>query len=179
MVGIIPKPIKKTSRWHDLAFPISLGLLIAVVLGYFLLWYLESKTKNNLQVLQEQITKIGTQEEKDTERQVLLDKKTIDDFSKLLANHKTASDFFKFLEENCHPKIWVTKLELNPQTAQASLSGTTLNFQTLEQQMTIFENHDLVKKIDLSSLAIGKKGEVEFSFSLDLDPKVFDFDSHE
>ncbi len=179
MVGIIPKPIKKTSKLYEFAPHISFGLVIVVVLGYAFLWYLENKATNTLQILHDKIIQVDTQEEKNIETQVLFDKKRIDDFSKLLESHKISSGFFKFLEENCHPKIWFTKLELNPQASQASLSGTTSNFQTLGQQVIIFKNQELVKNVELSNLSIGKSGEVEFSLSLDLDPKVFDFNSHE
>jgi len=95
MVGIIPKPIKKTSKLYELAPYIVFGLVLAVVLAYVALLYIGNKTSKTLWRIQEQIAQVGTQDERAQETQVLLDKQKIDDFSKLFADHKKTSNFFK------------------------------------------------------------------------------------
>lgn len=173
MVGIIPKPIKKTSRLYEFSPYIVFGLVVAVASASVALFYLENKTSKTLWDLQEKIAQVGTKDEKAIEMQVLLDKQKIDDFSKLFADHQRASNFFKFLEENSHSKIWFNKLELSTQDSQVVLSGETSNFETLGQQIVIFQNRELVKTIKISDLAIGKDGRANFTFSLSLDPKIF------
>lgn len=173
MVGIIPKPIKKTSRLYEFAPYIVFGLVIVVILAYISLLYLENKASKTLWVLEDRIAQVGTKAEKATEAQVLLDKKKIDDFSELFANHKKTSSLFAFLEENCHPKVWFNKLNLSSQDFQVALSGETSNFETLGQQIVIFQNQKLIKNIEISDLAISKEGRASFTFSLLLDPEIF------
>jgi len=173
MVGIIPKPIKKPSKLYQLSPYIVLGLVAAVILVYAALLYFENQASTALQDLQEQIAQVGTGDEKTIEAQVLLDKQKIDDFSEIFANHQRASNFFKFLEENCHPNVWFGKLELNTQDDQATLSGEAAGFETLGQQIVIFQNQKLIKNVELSDFAVGTNGRVNFTLSLSLDPAIF------
>lgn len=173
MVGIIPKPIKKTPKLYELAPYISFGLVVAVVLVYAVLLYLDNKTSKTLFDLEDKIAQVGTKNEKVIETQVLLDKQKIDDFAKVFADHQRTSNFFKFLEENSHPKVWFSKLELSSKDSQAVLTGETSNFETLGQQMVIFQNNELVKGVEITDLTINKNGRASFSFSILLDPKIF------
>lgn len=173
MAGIIPKPIKKTSRLYEFAPRIAFGLALAVALSYVALFYLENRTSQTLWDLEEKIAQVGTKDEKAMETQVLLDKREIDDFSKLFADHKRASNFFKFLEENSHPKVWFNKLEINLQDSQAALSGEAASFEALGQQMAVFQSKEIIKNIEMSDLYISKNGRAGFTLSLSLDPKIF------
>ena len=173
MIGIIPKTLKKTPQWQNFAFYISCALLAVVILGYAALFYFEAKAFGVLQDLEEKIAQVATKEEKVTEAKVLSAQKKISDFSKLLKNHQKSSNFFTFLEENCHPKVWLTEVALNPEKAEALVSGKTADFETLGQQLFIFQQHELIQSVDLTNLLIGKKGETEFSFYLYLNPKIF------
>ncbi len=173
MVGIVPKPIKKPSRLYGLIPHVVFGIVAAVVLVYVFLLFIENKTSKTLRDLEEKITQVGTGEEKALETQVLLNKQKIDDFSKIFANHQRTSNFFKFLEENSHPKVRFNKLELSSQDSQAVISGETSNFENLGQQMVIFQNQELVKTVGVSDLVLNKEGRVNFTFTLSLDPKIF------
>jgi len=173
MVGIIPKPIKKTSRIYALAPYVSFGLAIAVVLVCVILFYLGNKSSGTLGDLEEKLAQVGTQDEKTLETQVLFDKKQIDAFSQLFAQHQRTSNFFKFLEENCQPKTWFSKLELDSKESQAILTGETSNFEALGQQIVIFQNQEFVKNVDITDLSLGKNGRVSFIFSLSLNPEIF------
>jgi len=173
MVGIIPKPIKKTPKLYEFIPHLAFGLVVVVVLVYTILFYLDNQASKKLWDLEDKIAQVGTKEERSAETQILLDKQRISDFSTMLHNHNKTSSLFKFLEENCHPKVWFTALELNSGDSQVMLSGETPNFQTFGQQIAIFQNQDLVKKIEITDLAIGKSGQATFTFSLSLDPKIF------
>ncbi len=173
MVGIIPKPIKKMPEWRKYAFYIAPGLLIAVVLAYALLFYFESRTSTTLIDLEDQISQVATEEDKVLEREAINIKKQINTFSKIFADHKKSSNFFTLLEENCHPKVWFTELNLKPEEAEVSISGKTVNFQTLGQQFLIFQEQDSIEEVTLTNLAIGKEGKAEFTFCLFLDSEIF------
>jgi len=173
MVEIIPKKIKKAPEWYNLGFYIAAALLIVVVLGYAILFYFENRALNNLQDLEERISQVGTQEEKNMEVEVLLAKKRISDFAELLQSHKKSSNFFTLLEETSHPKVWLTEVDLYPEKAEVLVSGKTLNFQTLGQQLFIFQDQESINQVELANLLIGEGGETEFSFYFYLDPQVF------
>ncbi len=172
MVGIIPKTIKKTPQWQNLASYFCYALLIVVVLGYAALFYFEGKAVGALQDLEEKIAQVATKEDRAAESRILAAKKKINDFSKLLQDHKKSSNFFTFLEENTHPKVWLTKVELDPEKAQALVSGKTADFKTLGQQILIFQRQEQIRSVDLTNLSIGKTGEAEFSFYLYLNPQI-------
>ena len=173
MIGIIPKPIKKTSRLYELAPYVVFGLVLVVVVAFIVLSYLGNKASKELWNLEERIAQVGTKDEKVLETQVLLDKQRIDDFSKVFADHQKTSNFLKFLEENSHPKAWFSKLTLSSQDSQAVLSGETPNFEILGQQIVIFQNQELVENVEITDLFIGKNGRANFAISLLLDPKIF------
>jgi len=173
MVGIIPKKTKKEPHWHNFAFYVAIGLLIAVVLVYAFLFYLEAGAYNSLQNVEERISQLATKEERLAEFKVLSAEKKINNFSTLLQEHKKPSNFFAFLEENCHPKVWFSALNLDSNQAQATVSGQAASFEVLDQQHFIFREHKMVKDVKLINISIGQAGEVEFGFSLSLDQRIF------
>lgn len=173
MIEIIPKKIKKAPEWYNLGFYVAVALLIAVVLGYALLFYFERNALDNLQDLEERISQIGTKAEKTLEAEVLLSQKRVNDFVTLLQNHKNSSNFFAFLETTCHPKVWLTRVELHPGEATAVVTGETANFRNLGQQVFILREQALINSIELTDLSIGEGGETKFTFYLDLNPQLF------
>ena len=172
MVGIIPKTIKKNPRWQNLASYFCYALLIVVILGYAALFYFEGKAVGALQNLEEKMTQVATKEDRAAESRILAAQKKINDFSKLLQDHKKSSSFFAFLEENTLPKVWLTKVELSPGEAQALVSGQAPDFKTLGQQILIFQGQEQIQSVDLTNLSVSKKGETEFSFYLYFNPQI-------
>lgn len=173
MVEIIPKPVKKMPEWRNTAFYFSLVLLLGAVLSFFLLSHFERKSSEALQDLEDRIAEIGTSKEKALEVEVFGYQKKINDFSELLAAHQKSSNFFKFLEGICHPRVWLSELNLNLASYQATVSGTTPDFRSLGQQLFIFQSQEAIKSVNLTSLSLGEGGEAKFSLSLTLDPQIF------
>lgn len=174
MIGIIPKPTKKILPWQDILFYISMGLLTMVILSYLTLIFFENKTSVFLRELKEEIAKAGTAEERALEAKVSTSDKQIKDFAVLLSEYQKSSNFFKALEESTHPRVWISKLDLQVDNRKAVLSGRTPNFKNLEQQLIIFQSRpDFFEDVNLSDLSLGKEGEVEFTVDLSLSPKLF------
>ena len=170
---IIPKYTKKLLPWQNILFYFSLFLLIAVIFGYFFLISLENKSLTALQDLEEEIAKTGTKEERALEVGVFANQREIKDFSILLSEHQKASNFFDLLERACHPGVWLTDLELNLKASKAVVSGKSLDFQTVGQQLFILQGQSSIRDINLSDLSIGEDGGTEFTLSFSLDPKIF------
>lgn len=173
MVTIIPKPPKKIPQWQPLFFYFSLALLAAAVLGYFVLNYFQGKSLAALDDLEERLAGVSTTEDKKIETGVFTSQKLLQDFSTLVSEHQKSSQFFALLEENTHPGVWFTSLDLNLSLPLAKVEGAARNFQTLAQQVYIFQEEDLIEEIKLTNIALGERGEAEFSLELSLSPEIF------
>lgn len=171
---IIPK--KQTRAilpWQNILPYVSSAIFAIAIISGFIIFYLEARAKNNLQDLEDRIAAVGTRGEKAAEKEIFVIGRKIDDFSVLLPRYKKPASFFNFFEEISHPKVWFSELELSLGNDQVQISGHAQNFQILGQQMLIFQNSGMITNTDLSDIAIGKDGSVDFEFKLSLDPKVF------
>jgi len=173
MVEIIPKPAEKSPPWFNILFYFSLGLLLAAVLAYFILGSYLKKAETTLRNLEETLTKGRTAEEITLEKRVFEYQKKIEDFSKVINQHLFSSNFFEFIEKNTHPQVWFARMDLNVRGGRVELSGEAEDFVILHQQLQILRAHPLAEDLNLSKIAIGKKGKVDFGISLGLKPTLF------
>lgn len=173
MIEIIPKKIQKAPNWQKVGLYAVAALLAVAVLGYVLMFLFESNALKELQAVEDSIAQVGNKEEKIQEAEVLLAQKRIDDFAKLLDEHKKTSNFFSLLEETTHPKIWLTEIDLLPKEATAMVTGQTANFRNLGEQLLILRDQPIIKAINLNDLRIGDSGAAVFTFQIDLNPQIF------
>ena len=173
MVEIIPKPAVKLPKWFNVLFYFSLGLLLVVILSFFLVNHSLKESQKTLQDLEEVLVEERTPEKIILEKETLSYQKKIKDFSQLLNQHLFSSKFFEFIEKISHPRVWFFQVNLNPQTSQLLISGQTESFLTLGQQLSIFAQEPLIKTINLSQVSLTKVGQVEFVLDFFLDPKIF------
>ena len=172
-IQIVPKDIAKKPFWLNILFYFSLVLLIGLSASYFTLNYFIQKADQRIQELDEELEKAKTPEEIALEGEVLGYQEKIGDFSVLIKDHRFNSNLFSFLENLTHPKVWFSNFTLDSEIKKVKISGETESFQTLGQQLIIFQNEEHIKKVDLSNIALGERGKIEFDFDLLLDPKIF------
>lgn len=172
MVTIIPKLPKKVSQWQTIIFYSSLAALLAVMAAYFVLNHLHGQSLAAINDLEEQILEISTIEDTRIETEIFASQEKIKDFSKILSAHAKSSQFFEFLEGKTHPEVWFTDLDLNPDMFSVRLSGKALNFQTLAQQLYIFQAEDLIESVTLTDFSLGEEGATDFSFNISFSPEV-------
>lgn len=170
---LIPKEKLKGPSIVNSLFYLSLILLIILGALYLGMRIKVSSLKSQIEETKVNVTRIKTEADKETERQVLGYQKKIKDFSDLFSEHKIVSSFLKFLRESTHPKVSFSELSLNTKTANVLLGGETEDFKTLGEQMLYLKGAELIKGLDLSNLSLGKEGEVQFNINLFLDPKIF------
>jgi len=173
MVEIIPKPAAKLPNWQNILFYFSFGLILMVVLTYFILDIYLNKAETTSKNLEETLAREKTAEEIVLEKEVFGYQRKIEGFSKLINQHLFSSKFFEFIEKNSHPQVWFSKLDLNPVKGEAKLTGEAENFTILHQQLQILRANPLVKNLNLVKITIGKEGRVNFELNLDLDPDLF------
>jgi hypothetical protein len=172
-IEIIPKKETQIPRWQNILLYFGIFLLIGLIIGYFTLNYFIQKSEQKLQQTNEAITKAKSPERIAQEEELKTLRAKIEDFTPLLLNHQKSSNFFSFLEKNTHPRVFFTELKLDTNSNQVELLGETDDFQTLGQQLFIFQKTEFIQNLKLSKIEIGKEGKIEFSFDFSLNPKLF------
>jgi len=166
MVEIIPKTISRIPNWLNGLFYFSLVLLLISVISYFILNNSLTKNQDSLASLTEALLVVRSPENLAAEAEILSYQKKINDFSRLKGKHFEPSAVFEIIEENSHPQVWFSQLNLEAKQGKVILGGQTQSFETLGQQLLIFQNAEKIKEVTLSSVSINKLGKIEFSFSL-------------
>jgi len=172
-IEIIPKEEKRFPFWQNILFYFSLVLFLSCLSGLLILFFLQRKSQATLDNLKETLEKGMTAEQVALEKEFLGYRKKIDDFSLLLADYRMPSRFFDFLEKITHPKVFFSDLELNTREGKVSLSGQTENFETLGQQILIFQKEERIKDLKLTEVKISEEGKIEFSLETSFDLKIF------
>ncbi|MDO8424540.1 MAG: hypothetical protein Q7S70_01195, partial [bacterium] len=150
-----------------------LALLAASILSFFLLDRSLRNSESSLKNLEETLTREKTPKEATLERDILSLQKKIKNFSQLFSRHSYPSKAFDFVESVTHPEVWISQVSLDARESKVVASGETESFTTLGQQLLILEKNPQIKSFLLSSLSIGKKGRVDFTLNISLDPKIF------
>jgi len=175
VIEIIPKKVAKVSTWQNYLLYFIIVLLLFSIMGYFGLRHFVQKSEQKLKDLTAEIEKTKSPERNVLEEGLESLSAKIDDFAPLLLNHQKSSNFFNFLEENTHPKVFFNKLDFDAKANHIKISGQTDDFLILGQQLLIFRKSEFVQNLKLSEVKISKEGEVEFSFDFSLNPKLFNF----
>jgi hypothetical protein len=171
-IEIIPKKIEKISDARKKLFYFSIFLFLGLLLGYFILTFLEKKSENTLPNLEEALLKGKTPEMSSLEEEILNDQKKIKDFSSLVQSHLIPSKIFEFFEKNTLPQVFFSEINLNSLNSTAKLSGECDSFVTLGQQLAIFEKEPLIEKLDLTQVSITKEGKIGFFLDFSFNPKI-------
>lgn len=164
----------KKSIFTESLFYISLSLIVASFLCYFIFSFRISSQKNFIEELDFEMSQIGSLEQKQREEKVFSYQKKIDDYSQIINNHKISSSVFGFIEKQTIQSVWFSKISLSEKENSINLSGEAENIEVLSRQIFIFENSEFVKKISILNSSLDDSGIVSFNLNLNLDPKIFD-----
>lgn len=174
MVELIPKKREiQLPHWLDVLFYVAIGIFIFSILGWFIITRIEDAAQKDLQVAKEKISREHSPERQAMKAEVLLYKKKIEDFAALLDTHYQTSKFLQHLEGRVHPKVWFSEIALDVEKFTVKLVGNADSFQTVGQQIMIFEGDKLLKNVNLSSLSSGKEG-IQFSLDFSFDKAIFE-----
>ncbi len=168
MVEIIPKKVAPLSHWVNILFYFSLVLLVFCIAGFFILSSSIKKSQKSLTDLENAFVSAKTSERISLEKEVLKYQKKTEDFSKIVGGHLETSKVFDLLQKDCHPKVWFSQFNLDSKGNQIGLSGETQSFESLGQQLLIFQGEDFIESVNLEKVSISKEGKIGFSLSLSL-----------
>lgn len=167
MAQIIPK-IKREepSNSKNGFFFFSLILLISVVGGYFAIGHLQTKALENLSQIKQAIAETQSSENKEAKKRVEKAKEKIDTFSVLINEHQEATKVFSLLEKDVHPGVYFTSFSADTEDSNIVVSGLAKNFQSLGQQIFIFEADPVIEEVSLSGVSITSIGDIRFAFDI-------------
>lgn len=171
-IEIIPKPKVEKISWATILLGFCIVLLIFLCISYF---YLDKSSKNLSQDIEEKgraLTK--TPSEEALEEELLLYEAKINSFAKLLSGHQKPLNIFNFLEQICHPNIWLSDFNLSSGPGIVTISGQAESFVALGQQLVILKEIEVLKNINLSEIAISEEGKIDFALQLTFKPQIFE-----
>lgn len=173
VIQIIPKQQEKSFSILNVLFYLSLVLLFASMIAYFVLFYFLKNTEEKISSLDEQIAAAAASPEAAVSQELILYQGKINNFSSLMSAHKYSSQVFPLIESLVHPKVSFSSFSFDMETRIVTVSGKTDNFLTLGQQTDILKGEKLIQNVELSDISFDEDGKVSFAFELVLDPQVF------
>jgi hypothetical protein len=134
---------------------------------------MQSKTEKTIESIEAQAAQLENSEEAALEKEVLTNQKKIKQFNFLINDYEYSSNAFGFLENLTHPKVYFSSFSLNIESGEMSLSGMADGFESLNQQLEIFQQEPKITTVTLSNVGFSEDSDISFSFVLKLDPTVF------
>lgn len=169
LIKIIPKqkgagPGTKANIFLTLVGLVFVICLIVFVVLYFQLKGFETKNKE----LDNSIAKVENKENVALKNKLKGLSTKIDDFAKLLQEHKYYSQVFSFLRGACHPKVQLTSLTFEGKNNSFRMDGITDDFKTLGEQLLILRQKPAVLVIRLDNVGFDTNRKINFGLSLTL-----------
>jgi hypothetical protein len=159
--------------WLDVIFYFVISLLIATIICYFIfsikIYFQNKKIKD----LEAAMATIGTEQQKVYEEKIFDFQKKINDFAILLGEHKISSNVFSFIEQYTLSNVWFNKFNMNEEGLEVNLSGEAETTEALSRQISILEENQYIKKINLLNSGTGEGGKINFNLTLLLEPQIF------
>ena len=160
---IIPDQKPELPDWANPALIFSFAFLLIVGIVFLLLNWQTAALNSKKEKLAQQITELESQTSNKTlEEQVFEIADKIDDFSRLIKEHKINSRFFDFLRAICHPRVQFTGFNLDVQQNSTQLSGKTENFQILGEQIKVLVENENISNLEIPDISFDENGKILF-----------------
>lgn len=153
---------------ENAVFYLSLLFLAAVIGAFFYVRFLIVQSNDELKIATEQLQKAKTAEQKKLENRVMLARRQITDFSKIVAERKFGTGFFGNLENLTLNDVYFSKCELDMTKMAATLTGHSGNFQDLSKQMSRFVGAPVFTAVSLNKAGSGETA-IDFTANVLLD----------
>ncbi|MBI1866390.1 MAG: hypothetical protein HY005_00950 [Candidatus Staskawiczbacteria bacterium] len=173
--GIFSKLRDNKLWWIDVVFYFIISFLIATISCYFIFAVKIYFQKENIKAYNVSLDTVGTEEQREMEKQVLDYQKKLNDYYPLIKNHRIFSNILTYFEQNTLPKVWFSKFSMNSKDVNIILSGETDSMEIFSRQVSVFEESEYFTKITVLGSTLGDKNKNSFNIVLSLDPKIFAF----
>ncbi len=163
----------------DVIFYFVVSLLVATLFCWLIFSIKNNMQGSKIQIEQKALLTVGTDQQKEHEREVVNYKGKINDFSNLLKNHEFASNVLAFMGTQTMPNIWFKQFALDEKNDEIQLSGEADNMDAFSRQVATFEGNKYVKSIGTLNSSLGGVARTEFAINLVLDQNIFGYISGE
>lgn len=171
-IEIIQKPESKKDLWAVILFIVCLVLIFALAGSYLYFLIYSKKISQDIENKKSLISRSPS--EQTLEKKIISYESKINVFGRLLFEHKKTSAVFFLIEKNSHPDVWFSDFNFDVGSNTVVVSGQTKSFTSLGQQISILENMEIFKKVNLSEISIGEEEGVDFSLQLTFDSRIFE-----
>jgi len=167
MVQVIPRVTKQGESRLKIILPWFSLILVILVIGAVFFYSSGIKTANNRIIeLDEELSQGRTQEQKETESNLISYKKKVSNVIDILKEREKSLDFYSFLEELVHPKIYYTRLDLDMENGLAELKGFTEDFKSLGEQVLAFKQSGYIYDAQAETVSLEKEDGIEFTMKI-------------
>lgn len=171
-IEIIPDEERyQKNNYIGVFFLFSIILIVLIFGSYFYLYYTINQKNQRIEEINRLLIK--TPQEESLEKEVLLKEKKINIFTALVNGHRKTSNIFSFLDRSAHPKILLKDFDFNFDKNIIILKGEAPSFVVLGQQFLAWKKENTLKKIILSDVSLSPEGNVNFTFQLVFDSRIF------
>ena len=161
--------------WMDVIFYFVISLLISTILCYLIFLTKNSFQREDIKKEIAALQTVGTNQQKEHEKEVVDYQKKIGDFTGLLNGNEFASNVFVFLQAQTMPNIWFKQFTLDAKNNAVQLSGESDDMDGFSRQVAVFEKNKYVKNIGTLNSSPGDLARVEFNLNLTLDQNIFSY----
>jgi len=164
--------------WIDILFYFVIALFVSVIFCYIIFAIKSSILTGDIMKVDEKMKTVGTDIQKDQEKEVIIYQRKINSFTDLLKNHDFASNTFAFMEAQTMPNVWYKQFSLDAKGAVVQLSGESDNLDALSRQVASLEKNEYVKNIGSLNSSLGAVARSEFNVNIALNNKIFSYNSN-
>jgi hypothetical protein len=161
--------------WMDVIFYFVISLLIATVLCWVIFLVKDGMIKEQINNISSALQTVGTDQQKEYEKEVISYQKKINDFSTLFQDHEFASNVFAFVQAQTMQNVWFKQFNLDEKNNGVQLSGESDSIDAFSRQVATFEKNKYVKSIGTLNSSLGAAAKTEFNINLVLDQSIFSY----
>jgi hypothetical protein len=161
--------------WMDVIFYLVISLLIASIFCYVIFLVKNNFQKEDIKKEIAALQTVGTEQQKEHEKEVVDYRKKINDFSALFKNHQFASNVFAFMQAQTMPNVWFKQFGLDEKNNGLQLSGESDDMGAFSRQVASFEKNKYIKSIGTLNSSQGQSTRINFNISLVLDQSIFEY----
>ena len=173
MVEIIPKSSQGSFFIMRVFVAVSIGVFVAALGGFVLLFFLESRTQNRIVEVQALLEAEKTKEQEELEQDVFAARARLKDFAELVELRKDVLPAFSFLETVVHPDVTFLAMNIDSVRQKMQLRGTASSFLTLDEQLAVLKARSEPNAFSLTNLTLGEHGGVDFQMEIQFPAKFF------
>lgn len=159
--------------WVDVIFYFVISSLIATVICYVIFAIKISFEKTNAASIYEALKTVGTDEQKEMEKNVFEYQKKLNAFAPLVKNHLISSNLFVFLEQNTLPNVWFSRFSTAPGSGNIIVSGEAESVEVLSRQVAVLEQNNLFKDVTVLGTTISNEGRASFNLSITINTTIY------